>query len=245
MTTKDQAMAEHVTYELSGEIARIGIDDGKRNVMNERVLAALHQAFNQAEQQAKAVVLSGRSGIFSAGFDLQVFVRGNPEEIFGMMRLGAELALRIFSFPLPVVVACTGHAFPMGAFLMMASDYCMGVDGAYRIGLNEVAIGIALPGFAVELSRTTLATNYADRLFTGELLDPREALTAGYLDCLVPDSEILAAADTKAREFAALAPAAYRLTKSRVRALAAERIRQAIDTEITVEHYRRLVAERD
>lgn len=237
-------MTKFVTYELSGEIARIGIDDGKSNVMNERMLAALHQALNQAEQQAKTVVLFGRSGIFSAGFDLQVFSRGNPEEIYEMMRLGAELALRIFSFPLPVVVACTGHAYPMGAFLMMASDYCLGADGAYRIGLNEVAIGIPLPGFAVELSRATLAANYFDRICTGEMFNPREALTAGYLDRLVADSEIQVVADTKAREFAALSPAAYRLTKTRVRAAATERIRQVIDMEITAENYRRLVAER-
>lgn len=245
MTTKDAKMAEIVTYESSGEIARICIDDGKRNVMTDHMLASLHQALDQAEQQARAVVLSGREGIFSAGFDLQVFARGDPEEIYGMMRLGAELALRVFSFPLPVVVACTGHAYPMGAFLMMAADYSLGADGAFRIGLNEVAIGIAVPVFAVELARATLAANYADRILTGDLLDPREALAAGYFDRLVREGDLHEAAETKARAFAALAPAAYRLTKSRVRAAAADRIRQAIDMEITIDNYRRLLALRD
>ena len=127
----------------------------------------------------------------------------------------------------------------------MASDYCLGADGAFSIGLNEVAIGIAVPVFAVVLARATLAANYADRIVTGELLDPQEALAAGYLDRLVRESDIHAAAESKAREFAAHAPAAYHLTKSRVRAAAADRIRKAIDMEITVDNYRQLLALRD
>lgn len=78
---------------------RIGIDDFKRKVMNERMLVALHQALDQAEQEARAVLLLGREGVFSAGFDLQVFARRDPQEIHAMMRLGAELALQRDSKP--------------------------------------------------------------------------------------------------------------------------------------------------
>lgn len=235
-------MTKFVTYELSGEIARISIDDGKRNVMNERMLAALHQALDQAEQEAKAVLLTGREGIFSAGFDLQVFAQRAPQEIHAMMRLGAELALRLFSFPLPVVVACTGHAYPMGAFLMLASDFCVGTEGPYQIGLNEVAIGIAIPVFAIELARATLAPHYFNRIVTGELLDPEDARTAGYLDRLVAAADIDVVAKARVADLAALDLAAFRLTKSRVRSGAAARIRRAIDEEITIESYRQLTS---
>ncbi|WP_373486508.1 crotonase/enoyl-CoA hydratase family protein [Blastomonas sp.] len=231
-------MTKLVTYDLSGEIARIGIDDGKRNVMNARMLAAIHQALDRAELEARAVLLAGREGIFSAGFDLQVFSRRDPEEIHTMMRLGAELALRLFAFPKPVVVACTGHAYPMGAFLMLASDYCVGIHRPYHIGLNEVAIGIAIPSFAIELARTTLAPHYFHRIATGELLDPNEALKAGYIDRLVAAADIDRAAVERAENLASVDLAAFQLTKSRVRSEAIATIRSAIDREITIEAYR-------
>ena len=60
-----------------------------------------------------------------------------------MVRLGAELALRVLSFPRPVAIACNGHAYPMNAFLMLAADIRIGTEGAFGIGMNEVAIGIA------------------------------------------------------------------------------------------------------
>lgn len=235
-------MDEKVTYSLSDGIARIAIDDGKRNAMSPDVLAQLHRAFEQAEGEARAVTLVGRPGVFSAGFDLQVFARRDPAEIHDMVRLGAELALRLLSFPLPVVVGCSGHAYPMGAFLMLASDFSIGVDGPFLIGLNEVAIGLAIPRFAVELSRAMLTPPYFNRIITGQMLDPGEAWDAGFLGALVEPEALDAAVEAKARELAALDPSSYRQTKSRVRGPAAAAIRQAIDEEITLDHYRRVAA---
>jgi enoyl-CoA hydratase len=236
-------MEEAVTYRLSDRIARIAIDDEKRNAMSAETLAQLHNAFARAEEEdAAAVVLTGRPGVFSAGFDLQVFARRNPLEVHDMVRLGAELALRVYSFPAPVVVGCTGHAYPMGAFLMLASDYCVGIDGDYRIGLNEVAIGLAVPRFAVELARAALTPPYFNRIVTGELLGPGEARDAGFLDALVEATDLESTVLAKAATFAQLDRKSYRLTKSRVRSAAAALIRQAIDEEITLEHYRRLAA---
>ena len=233
-------MNEVVTYRLSDRIARITLDDGKRNAMSRETLGLLHQAFEKAEKEAKAVTLVGRPGVFSAGFDLQVFGRGDPDEIHGMVRLGAELALRIFTFPLPVVVGCTGHAYPMGAFLMLASDHCIGTAGEYRIGLNEVLIGLAVPRFAVELTRATLTPPYFNRILTGDLLGPADAKEAGYIADLVDADALVPAVEAKVAPLAQIDAEAYRLTKARVRGAAAATIRQAIDEEITLEHYRRV-----
>lgn len=235
-------MAEPISYSITNSIARIAIDDGKRNAMSPALLAQLHHAFQRAEQEARAVLITGRPGVFSAGFDLQVFAKRDPEEIHQMVRLGAELALQIFSAPMPVVVACTGHAYPMGAFLMLASDFCIGTEGPYQIGLNEVAIGLAIPRFAIELSRATLSPQYFNRIVTAEMLLPEEAVTAGYLDWLVAPGTLESSAQAKSSELAALNADAFRLTKSRIRSEAAARIRQAIDQEITVNHYRRMSA---
>lgn len=235
-------MTENVAYSITDGIARILIDDGKRNAMNPILLRALHRAVERAEGEARAVVLTGRPGVFSAGFDLQVFARRDPSELHDMIRLGAELALRLYAMPLPVVVGCTGHAYPMGAFLMLASDFCFGVEGPYLIGLNEVAIGLAIPRFAVELARARLAAPYFNRIITGEMLGPGEAREAGFMSSLSEAQSLDQLVEAKARDLAKLDPAAYRQTKSRVRGAAAAIIRQAIDEEVTLDHFRRSVA---
>lgn len=123
---------------------------------------------------------------------------------------------------------------------MLASDFCVGTEGPHQIGLNEVAIGIAIPAFAIELARVTLAPHYFNRIVTGELLGTEEARRAGYLDRLVAGADIDVVAKARAADLARVNLAAFRLTKSRVRSESAARIRQAIDQEITIENYRQL-----
>jgi enoyl-CoA hydratase len=238
-------MSQFVRYESAGAVARVTVDDGKVNVMSADTLRALHVAFDQAERDKCIVVLSGREGIFSAGFDTSVFAQGTAEEIFAMMKEGAELALRVLSFPTPVVVACNGHAFPMGAFLMLAADIRIGADGPFRIGLNEVAIGIAVPSFGLELARQRLLPAYFNRTaLTGEMYAPQEARVAGFLDRVVPAPELLATANDVAAALTKIHLPSHALTKSRVRGDAVRAVRAAIDTEITLDAYRKAVARR-
>src|SRR5205085_7112745 len=115
-----------------------------------------------------------------AGFDLKVFKQGR-EATLDMLRLGATLIERILGFPSPVVTVCTGHAYPMGAFLMLSADRRIGATGEFRIGLNEVAIGLTLPLFAIETARQRLSPAYFQRCVTGEMYGPEEAIRAGFL----------------------------------------------------------------
>src|SRR5258708_23740515 len=143
-------MTELVTYQQSDLVSTITMDDGKVNVFSIPMLRALHEAFDQAESDGTVVLLTGRPGYFSAGFDLAV-LNGTSEDLVLMLRLGATLAERILSFPAPVVVACTGHAFPAGAFLLMAADTRVVGDGPFNLRLNEVRIRLTLPWFAIVL----------------------------------------------------------------------------------------------
>ena len=157
-------MNKRASYARSGSIGHIVMDDGKLNIMSVDMLAALHGAFDEAERDKTVVVLTGRGKAFSAGFDLTVFADGTAGEIHTMTKSGAELALRLLSFPTPVVAACNGHALPMGAFLLMASDIRIAAEGAYGIGMNEVAIAINVPRFAIEIARNRLTPAYFNRL---------------------------------------------------------------------------------
>jgi enoyl-CoA hydratase/carnithine racemase len=226
---------EPVRYERerAGAVSRISMDDGKVNVFSFAMLRALHDAFDRAEADETVVVLEGRPGCFSAGFDLGVLRTGTPDEVVALLRLGATLAERILSFPSPVVAACTGHAYPAGAFLLLAADVRIGADGPFALGLNEVRIGLTLPWFAVALARHRLTPPACDRAaVTGTLLDPSGAREAGLLDLVVPTEEVVPAALAAARDLEDVDRTAHAATKLRVRQQALAELRQVIETEL-------------
>jgi enoyl-CoA hydratase len=228
-------MNELASYELEGRIATITIDDGKVNALSIDMLKRLHTHLDSAEREQAVVILTGREGCFSAGFDLKVFASG-PEPLLEMLTLGATLAERILSFPTPVVVACTGHAMAAGSFLTLAADARLGVEGPYRIGLNEVKIGLTVPWFAIELARQRLHPAHFDRaVISAAMYGPREAVTAGFLDAVVGSAEIGEASRRVAKELAELDPAAHAATKLRARAGSLTALRAAIETELVAE----------
>src|SRR5262249_34109203 len=158
-----------VTYRLTDGVATITMDDGKANVMNETMQDALNAALDRAESDQAVVLLAGRPGLFSGGYDMAMFKRSRAE-IVRTIRSGGELVRRIASFPRPVVVACTGHAIAQGAFLLLAADARIGAQGAFKFGLNEVAIGLTIPHYGIEIARLKLtAPGFNHACVTGTL----------------------------------------------------------------------------
>ena len=238
-------MTNLATYSRSGPIGTILMDDGKANVMSLSMLNALHAAFDAAERDRVVPILRARGRHFSGGFDLNVFANGSAEDQYLMVKAGAELALRILSFPMPVVAACQGNAFPMGAFLIMSGDHRIAAEGDYRIGMNEVAIGLTVPRFAIEVARQRLTPAYFSRVvMTAEMFGPTEAVTAGFFDRLVPASELERCAEEAAMALSTLNMAAHAATKARARGAVIEMIRGMIDEDITPQYGRDRVASR-
>jgi enoyl-CoA hydratase len=230
-------MTERVTYEQDDRVAWIVMDDGKANVMSVAMLSALHAAFDRAARTRSVVVLKGRGGVFSAGFDLKTLMGGTAGDFFSMLRLGAELALKILAFPTPVVTVTEGHAYPMGAFLMLAADWRIGTEGAWKVGLNEVQIGIPVPRFAIEVARQRLAPAWLSRTtVTGEMYGPDEARLAGFIDELVPGAELNACVDAAVARMLSADPSSHALTKQRLRAPAIAAMRVMIDEDITMDY---------
>ena len=202
-----------VTTELRDGLAWVRLDDGKANALSPAVIEALGAALDRAEKEAGAVVLLGRPGRFSAGFDLSVMGSG-PEQVRSLVTAGAELLMRLYAFPLPVVAACTGHALAAGSLLLLASDFRVGARGDFKIGLNEVAIGMTLPIFAVELARARLSKRHFDRATAqAEIYAPEAAVDAGFLDRLAAPDAIEEAAASEASRLAALRQPAFRASK--------------------------------
>jgi len=206
-----------VSYLLDDGIATITMDDGKVNALSPAMQAELNSALDRAEADHAVVLLSGRDGVFSAGFDLRV-IRGGGNDAGAMVHGGFDLAHRLLSFPTPVVVACTGHAIAMGLFLLLSGDYRVGASGPYKLMANEVAIGMTLPRAAIEILRQRVAPAQLNRAaILAEAFTPADAVEGGFVDQVVDPLEVLTTAREMALALSKLDMAAYTATKQRVR----------------------------
>lgn len=232
-------MTERVRLRVEDRVAHIDLDDGKVNVMSAGMLADIGSALDRAEGSADVMVLrSARQGIFSAGFDLKVFAAGDVAKSLEMVKAGAELAHRLMLYPLPTIGIMEGHAYPMGTFLLLGCDIRLGARGPYRMGLNEVAIGIAPPGFAIELARGRLHPAWLSRTVTlGEMYEPDDALAAGFLDRVVPQDLIDKTLGETIEALRAIHGPSHATAKRRLRQASADAMRAAIEQELTISAY--------
>ncbi|MEM1435066.1 MAG: crotonase/enoyl-CoA hydratase family protein [Pseudomonadota bacterium] len=207
-----------VTIELVGEIAVIELDDGGKNVINHELLELMEAAWDKAEAEAKAIVLKGRDGCFCAGFDLKVLNSGDAEAFNALGARGGRMARRIYDCSVPVVGVTEGHAMTIGLVWLAGCDLRIAEEGRFKFGMTEVALGVALPGWAVEPLRTRLQPGYLEpALLHSATYDPNGALAAGFIDRVAPTGEALDAAMSAAAELSKLAGPAYRRTKRALR----------------------------
>ena len=207
-------MTTPATYELADQTAIITMDDGKANAFSPSMSAAVDAHLDRAANEAKAVLLTGRPGLFSGGFDLKIIRSGDAEAATAMRLAGARLMMRLYGLPQPLVIAAPGHAIALGAFCLLTADYRVGVAGDFRIGLNETSIGMSLPPFGLMLAKERLSKRHLARAAIGAtLFDPREAKDAGFLDEVVGIEELRAAGLAAAERLAELDGAAYAAVK--------------------------------
>jgi enoyl-CoA hydratase len=237
-------MINRVTYRCEAGVAHITMDDGKVNAMSPAMLHDLDAALDRAQSDnAVVVVRSARAGIFSAGFDLKVFASNDPVRSLEMVRAGAELALRLMSFPSPTIGVMEGHAFPMGTFLLLACDVRIGARGRFRMGLNEVAIGISPPRFGIELARSRVHPAWLSRTVTlGEMFEPEDAVIAGFLDRAVSPEAIEGSLAEVLSALKGVNRSMHASAKLNLRKQAMSAMREAIDEDLTIEAYRAAAA---
>ena len=225
-------MTDLVTYTLDNGVATIAMDDGKANVLSTEMIAQLDAAFDKAEAADAIVILTGREGMFSGGFNLKEMQAG-PKEAMILTSKGSKLARRILAFPRPVIAVSTGHTIAMGAFLMLACDYRIIAEGDYKIGLNETMIGMTMHNFGIELARYRLALNYFNRcVINAEIFNPKGAMYAGFFDRVVPAEQLPMAGPMAGQMFGQLNAAAFRGTKLRSRKAVFEILDQAIADDL-------------
>jgi len=217
-------MSDLVQYTLSEGTATLTLDDGKVNALSLAMIAAINVALDRAEREAEVVIITGRPGVLSAGYDLRA-IEADPNAANKMHNKGGELLIRIYLFPLPVIVASTGHAIAAGALLLLTADYRLSTEENGKICLNEVSIGLPLLDYAVELAVARLAnTSVAHTMLLSQVHSPTSAIGAGFVDELVPTADLMTAANAKARELRKLGGRAFAITKQGIRGQIVEKI---------------------
>ena len=211
-------MPDVATYELIDQIAIVTMDDGKANAFSPDMIATVNGLLDRAEKEAKAVVLTGRDGIYSGGFDLRVIRGDDPQAAVDMRLGGTRLMMRLYGLPLPLVIAASGHAIALGAFCLLTGDYRIGTAGDFRVGLNETSIGMSLPPFGLMLARERLSKRYLTRAtMAATMFSSDEAKDAGFLDEVVPKEDLVQRALDVASSYLALDGPAYASVKQGLR----------------------------
>ncbi len=225
-------MNEFVTYTAEENYAIITINNGKANAISHDVIFGLNSGLDKAEQDDKIVILTGTSGIFSGGFDLKVMTK-SAESAKELVTKGSRLSLRMLSFPKPIIIACNGHAIAKGAFLLLSADYRIGVEGDYKIGLNEVMIGMTMHNAGIAIAKARLSEVYLNRsVNNAEIYNSKDAVKAGFLDVIVPENQLFPTAIKVAEMFTKLNKKAHAATKLKVRKLHLEALGNAIEQDL-------------
>lgn len=222
-----------VKFEEQGNVAVITLDDGKANALSPALLAELDAALDRAEEGGSAVVICGREGRFSAGFDLTVLL-ASPDAARDLLTVGANLLMRIYGFGRPVVMACTGHAIAAGVLLLATGDVRIGARGAFKIGLNEVQNGMPVPILAHRLARDRLDPRaFTDSVLCATMYDADTAAAVGWLDRVVEPDMVLAEAIAEAERLAELPAFAYAQTKKSIRRESIDHILATLQADFT------------
>ena len=179
-----------VSLSKRGSVHVLTVDDGHANTIDNEVATEMLNALRTAYDEAEALVLAGRSGYYSEGLDQRVFNAGG-DAASDLLHAGTELILRLVEFPRPVATACTGAALGAAAVCLLACDYRIGAAGQYKIGLNYVAIGMAVPDLAIQIARSRLSPRHMTLACnTAQLYSPEEAVEAGFLDAVTTDDPV-------------------------------------------------------
>lgn len=225
-------MTELVTTELRDGLAVIRLDDGKANALGHETIDALGAALDRAEADADAVAILGRKGMFSAGFDLAVMGSGTAaaQKLVGA---GAELFLRVYGFPRPVVAGADGHALAAGAILLLSCDVRVGADTDGKIGLPEVGLGMPLPVFGTELARDRISRRHYTRATQlSTIYTPDEAVDVGFLDEVVAAGDLEATVLERAGELKDLPRPGFEATRRNTRAATIAHIESSLAADL-------------
>ncbi len=163
------------------------------NALNPALMSELRSKLNESfEDGTRAIVLTGAPGLFSAGLDVpelltldQDGMRAFWTDLFGVLECMARS-------PIPVVSAMTGHSPAGGTVIALFTDYRIMADGDFKLGLNEVQVGLVVPKVIHKGLVRLIGAYPAERhLVKGQMISANEALDIGLVDELAPVDQVV------------------------------------------------------
>jgi enoyl-CoA hydratase len=225
-------MSDLLSYDLTDDVATIHLDDGKANAFSNLMFDAVNAAMDRADTEAKIIVIRGRDGIFSAGYNLKELMLGGDTAV-QLVKRGSDFAVRMMETPKPIIVAGDGHVIALGAFLFLAADYRIGKNGPFQVGLPETANGLPMHNFGRELAMPRLSQRHFSRAFiNGEMFTPDSAVEVGYLDESVDDVDAAIAA--RIAFFKTISLNAFAINKPRGHQTLMPGLKQAIQDDLDI-----------
>ena len=202
------------TLSSKDNISIITLDDGNANVFSPKMIHDVNECLDKVPTETGALIITGREGMFSAGFDLKIISSGDMQATMDMSLSGFKLLSRIFSFPRPILAACSGHGIALGTFLLCCCDYRIGVKGDYMIGANEMRTNMVIPIPILELISHRVTASHKYRAILGaEMYSIQDGVEAGLIDEIVDSKDLMEVAMLKAKDLASMGHPSYTLTK--------------------------------
>ena len=217
------------TLTTEGDVSIITLNDGKANVFSPEMSNTVSNLLDQVPGDKGSLVITGRSGIFSAGFDLKIISSGDSDAVASMVKAGFTLLARIYNFPRPVIAACSGHGVALGAFLLCCADYRIGAKGQFIVQANETRNNMSIPAPILEISKSRIAkTHWYRAILNAEAYPVENAIEPGYLDEVTDAENLMNRAMEVANDLATLGHPHYKITKDLDQKETLKRIRDAI-----------------
>ena len=208
-------MSEKIaTIKKEDDISIITLNDGKANVFSPEMSNQLNACLDEVDTESGCLIITGREGMFSAGLDLKIIQSGDVDRIVEMSSNAFKLLARIFSFPRPVIAACSGHGIALGTFLICCCDYRIGIKGDFMLGANEMRTNMVIPLPILELIKFRVAQSHKYRAVLGaEMYTLENAIDAGLMDEVVESDNLMKVALEKAKDLSTMGHPAYSMTK--------------------------------
>lgn len=202
-----------------GGVRELRMDNPPVNALRPELMTAVDQAIRDAPGDGcGALCLSGAPGMFSAGLDVPYMLsaeENGPVSLMGLFELVRTIAVS----PIPIAAAVTGHSPAGGAVMALFCDHRVMAEGKYRIGLNEVEVGLPVPPMVHHaLARLVGESRAADLCMRAALLDPGQALEIGFVDLVVDAEQVVETAIAWCQSLLTRPPEAVRITRTQARA---------------------------
>ncbi len=218
------------TLSKENDISIIKLDDGKANAFSYDMLSQVNDLLKKVPRDSGALVITGREGLFSGGFDLKTLATGDMEKITKMVQLGYRLLLELFSFDRPIVAAVSGHSIALGLFVTCSADYRIAIDGKYVCQANEVRNNMDIPTQIMEIIRARVNKKYFySAVYHSDAYSVQDSIEVGYIDEVVSEDQFMERVMEKAKELATLPHPFYANTKKTAQDDVRQKIADAID----------------